>query len=72
MAPAWNGKPLSLKVIGTNQGTSMDGIDIVHLHYTQERPDAPLKVQLLHEGEIEFDGELKSKSSSREFDGHVY
>jgi len=50
----------------------MDGIDIVHLHYTQERPDAPLKVQLLHEGEIEFDGELKSKSSSREFDGHVY
>ena len=23
----WNGKPLSLKVIGTNAGTSMDGLD---------------------------------------------
>ena len=60
----WNGKPLSLKVIGTNAGTSMDGLDIAHVHYTQASPDAPLKMHLLREGEIPFDGELKSKSSA--------
>jgi hypothetical protein len=60
----WNGKPLSLKVIGTNAGTSMDGLDIVHIHYTQESPDAPLKWRLLREGEVSFDGALKSRVSS--------
>jgi len=43
----WNGKPLSLKVIETNAGTSMDGLDIAYVHYTQESPDAPLKMRLL-------------------------
>jgi hypothetical protein len=57
----WNGKPLSLKVIGTNAGTSMDGLDIVHIHYTQESPGATLKLRLLREGEVSFDGALKSK-----------
>jgi 1,6-anhydro-N-acetylmuramate kinase len=57
----WNGKPLSLKVIGTNAGTSMDGLDIAYIHYTQERPDAPLKMKLLRAGEVAFDGSLKSK-----------
>jgi hypothetical protein len=38
----------------------MDGLDIVHIHYTQESPDAPLKMKLLHYGEIPFDGPLKS------------
>jgi hypothetical protein len=56
----WNGKPLSLKVIGTNAGTSMDGLDIAHVHYTQESPYAPLKMRLLRAGEVAFDGALKS------------
>jgi 1,6-anhydro-N-acetylmuramate kinase len=60
----WNGKPLSLKVIGTNAGTSMDGLDIVHMHYTQEHPEAPLKAKLLREGEISFDGKLKRAFSA--------
>jgi hypothetical protein len=61
----WNGKPLSLKVIGTNAGTSMDGLDIAHIHYTQESPDAPLKMRLLRAGEVAFDGELKSEYCER-------
>jgi hypothetical protein len=40
-------KALDLKVIGLNCGTSVDGIDCVHVHYTQEHPDAPLKMELL-------------------------
>ncbi|KFY94711.1 hypothetical protein V500_03105 [Pseudogymnoascus sp. VKM F-4518 (FW-2643)] len=58
---SWNGKPLSLKVIGTNAGTSMDGLDIAHIHYTQESPDAPLKMKLLRAGEVSFDGQLKDR-----------
>lgn len=61
----WNGKPLSLKVIGTNAGTSMDGLDIAHIHYTQESPDAPLKMRLLREGEVPFGGALKGKYPRR-------
>lgn len=61
----WNGKPLSLKVIGTNAGTSMDGLDIAHIHYTQESPDAPLKMRLLRAGEVAFDGALKSNCCQR-------
>ncbi|KAI9879516.1 MAG: hypothetical protein M1830_008308 [Pleopsidium flavum] len=57
----WNGRPLSLKVIGTNAGTSMDGLDITHIHFTQEHPEAPLHMKLLHEGEIPFDGPLKKR-----------
>jgi hypothetical protein len=43
-----SGKTLDLKVIGLNCGTSVDGIDCVHVHYTQEHPDAPLKMELLN------------------------
>ena len=57
----WNGRRLSLKVIGTNAGTSMDGLDIVHIQFTQETPESPLKMQLLHAGEIRFDGKLKNR-----------
>jgi 1,6-anhydro-N-acetylmuramate kinase len=65
----WNGKPLSLKVIGTNAGTSMDGLDIVHVHYTQESPGAALKMRLLRAGEVNFDGALKSTVSSSDGGG---
>lgn len=57
----WTGRPLSLKVIGTNAGTSMDGLDIAHMHFTQESPDSPLRMQLLHSGEVQFDGDLKKR-----------
>ncbi|KAF8541144.1 hypothetical protein BDD12DRAFT_879318 [Trichophaea hybrida] len=39
----WGGKSLSMKVIGTCAGTFMDGIDIVHIHFSQEHPEAQLK-----------------------------
>lgn len=58
---SWTGKSLSLKVIGTNAGTSMDGLDIVHMHFTQESPNSPLEMQLLHAGEVGFDGALKER-----------
>ena len=37
----------------------MDGLDIVHIHWTQEHPEAPLRMEMLHEGEVPFDGALK-------------
>ncbi|CCX05394.1 Anhydro-N-acetylmuramic acid kinase [Pyronema domesticum] len=61
MANQWNGKPLSIKVLGTNAGTSMDGLDIAHMHFTQEHPEAILKMELLHAGEVAFDGALKKR-----------
>ena len=57
----WAGKPLSLRVIGHNAGTSMDGIDIAHMLFTQQTPDSPLQMKLLHAGEISFDGDLKHR-----------
>jgi 1,6-anhydro-N-acetylmuramate kinase len=45
---ATSSKGLDLKVIGLNCGTSVDGVDCVHVHYTQEHPDAPLKMELLN------------------------
>ncbi len=41
----------------------MDGLDITHIHFTQEHPEAPLYMKLLHDGEIPFDGPLKSKAT---------
>ena len=62
MGSFFRGQPLSLKVLGTNQGTSMDGIDIVHVHFTQETPADPLHMELLHHGEIAFPAKLKQKT----------
>lgn len=61
MAPSDRQQTLSLRVLGTNQGTSMDGIDIVHVHFTQATPEEPLHMKLLHHGEIEFPATLKQK-----------
>lgn len=55
------GKPLSIRVIGTNAGTSMDGIDIALMHFTQETPESPLRMRLVQAGEIAFDGDLKKR-----------
>jgi 1,6-anhydro-N-acetylmuramate kinase len=30
-----------------NAGTSMDGVDMVHVHFTQEPPNTPLNMKLL-------------------------
>lgn len=38
----------------------MDGIDIVHIHFSQEHPEAQLKMERLYHGEVPFDGALKS------------
>jgi 1,6-anhydro-N-acetylmuramate kinase len=39
----------------------MDGIDIVHIHFEQASPEAPLQMTLLHQGEVAFDGALKKR-----------
>ncbi|KAB5511444.1 hypothetical protein GE09DRAFT_1270398 [Coniochaeta sp. 2T2.1] len=55
------GTPLSLKVIGHNAGTSMDGVDLVHVHFTQDSPAAPLNMQLLHYGEYPMPQKVKAR-----------
>ncbi|KAF4178299.1 hypothetical protein CNMCM8694_009231 [Aspergillus lentulus] len=55
------GSPLSLKDIGHNAGTSMDGVDLVHVHFTQDSPRTPLKMQLLHYGEFPMPKKLKAR-----------
>lgn len=42
----------------------MDGLDICHVHWTQEHPEAPLNMEILHEGEVPFDGKLKRRATS--------
>lgn len=54
-------KHSSLKVIGHNAGTSMDGIDLVLVHFTQDSPSAPLNMQLLHYCEQPIPLELKKR-----------
>lgn len=54
-------KHSSLKVIGHNAGTSMDGIDLVLVHFTQDSPSAPLNMQLLHYCEQPIPLKLKQR-----------
>jgi hypothetical protein len=41
----------------------MDGLDIVRIHWTQEHPEAPLKMEILNYGEVPFHGPLKGMRS---------
>jgi hypothetical protein len=43
----WVPEVLSLKVVGHNAGTLLDGVDMVHVHFTQESPNALLNMRLL-------------------------
>jgi 1,6-anhydro-N-acetylmuramate kinase len=56
-----NNNQRSLRVIGHNAGTSMDGVDIVHVHFTQDSPTAPLNMQLLHYGEYPMPRKVKAR-----------
>lgn len=51
----------SIKVIGHNAGTSMDGVDLVLVHFTQESPLAALRMQLLHYSEFPMPRPLKER-----------
>lgn len=51
----------SLRVIGHNTGTSMDGVDLVHVHFTQDSPTSPLHMKLLHYGEYPMPKKLKER-----------
>jgi 1,6-anhydro-N-acetylmuramate kinase len=39
----------------------MDGVDLVHVHFTQDDPTSPLKMQLLHYGEYPMPKKLKAR-----------
>jgi 1,6-anhydro-N-acetylmuramate kinase len=39
----------------------MDGVDLVHVHFTQDGPTTPLKMQLLHYGEYPMPKKLKAR-----------
>jgi hypothetical protein len=41
----WGSEPLSLKVVGHNMGTSMDGVDLVHVLFTQDSLHASLNMK---------------------------
>ncbi|ERT00364.1 hypothetical protein HMPREF1624_03735 [Sporothrix schenckii ATCC 58251] len=42
-------------------GTSMDGVDLVHVHFLQAGPEAPLQMQLLHYGEYDMPPAVKQR-----------
>lgn len=48
------GEPLSLKVMGLNSGTSMDGVVYVLCHYTRESTEAPLHLKFLKYDDLEL------------------
>lgn len=51
--------PLSLRVLGLNSGTSMDGVDCVLCHFTQETPSSPLHMKVLKYDDIELPQSIK-------------
>jgi 1,6-anhydro-N-acetylmuramate kinase len=42
----------------------MDGVDLIHIHFTQDGPIAPLKIQLLHYREYPMPEKLKARVMS--------
>lgn len=42
----------------------MDGVDIIHVHFTQAHPEAPLNVQVLHHGEVKMPQPLKRECAT--------
>ncbi|KAF2085275.1 UPF0075-domain-containing protein [Saccharata proteae CBS 121410] len=54
-------KPLHLRVIGHNVRMSMDGMDTVHVEFTQETPSVPLHCKFLRYGEVEMPKSLEKK-----------
>lgn len=57
----WGSEPLSLRVIGHNAGTSMDGVDLVYVLFTQESPESPLNCKLLAYTEYPMPKKVKSR-----------
>ena len=43
----WGSEALSLKVMGYNASTSMDGVDMVNVHFTKDPPNTPLNMRLM-------------------------
>jgi 1,6-anhydro-N-acetylmuramate kinase len=39
----------------------MDGVDVVHVHFTQDSPTSPLNMQLVHYGEYSMPREVKAR-----------
>lgn len=51
--------PLNVNVMGLNSGTSIDGIDVVLCEFSQQHPDAPLRMKVLYYDEMEMPQKLK-------------
>lgn len=51
---------LPVKVMGLNSGTSIDVVDCVRCHCTQESPDAPLHLKIL-----EYEGAASEHHEAR-------
>lgn len=58
---SWGSEPLSLRVIGHNAGTSMDGVDLVYVHFMQESPELPLSCKLLAYTEYPMPKSVKTR-----------
>jgi len=55
------GAPISLRVLGLNSGTSMDGVDCVLCQFDQASPSAPLHMQVLKYDDIELPQWIKKR-----------
>ncbi len=54
-----SGAPLSLRVLGLNSGTSMDGVDCVLCHFTQQSPHDPLHLKIIKYDDVELPQTIK-------------
>lgn len=58
----WGSELLSLKVVGHNAGTLMDGVDMVRVHFTQEPPNALLNMRLVRYREYPMPQKVKRRA----------